>query len=289
MAPMTFLQAVFAHSLLLYALLAAFLASIVSGVVGSYVVVKRISFIAGSISHSVLGGIGIALWLQKARGIAGATPLIGALIAAILSALIIGFVRLTYREREDSVIGALWTIGMAVGVLFISQTPGFNVELTNFLIGNLLWVSTSDLWILAGLDFLALVLIIPLHKQLIAICFDEEQARLQGIPVRRLYLLLLVLIAISVVLLTQVVGVLLVLTMLTIPAAIGNLFTGRLSQMMTFAIVLSILFSFVGMWLAYDFDWPPGATIALLTGLAYGVLLILKGPFLRLTRRQMAG
>jgi len=281
---MSFLEAVFSHNLILFALLGSFLASIVSGTVGSYVVVKRISFLAGSISHSVLGGIGVALWLQKRHDVEWMTPLIGALIAAIISAILIGFIRVKFREREDSVIGALWTVGMALGVLFISATPGFNVELTNFLIGNLLWVTPEDLWILVSLNVLALLLIIPLHKKLLALCFDEEQAKLQGVAVQPLYLLLLVLIAISVVLLTQVVGVLLVLTMLTIPAAIGNLFTRRLSIMMALAMLLSCFFSFSGMWIAYDFDLPPGATIALITGLAYGILLILKKPLLKLTQ-----
>ncbi len=281
---MNFIEAIFSHSLILYALLGSFLAAIVSGIVGSYVVVKRIAFLAGSISHSVLGGIGIALWMQKRHGIEWMTPLIGALVAAIISAILIGVIRVKFREREDSIIGALWTVGMATGVLFISATPGFNVELTNFLIGNLLWVTPEDLWILACLNVVALVLIIPLHKKLLALCFDEEQATLQGVPVQPLYLLLLILIAISVVLLTQVVGVLLVLTMLTIPAAIGNLFTRRLSFMMGLAMLLSCFFSFSGMWIAYDLDLPPGATIALITGLAYGILLMLKRPFLKLTQ-----
>ena len=178
---MNFIEAIFSHSLILYALLGSFLAAIVSGIVGSYVVVKRIAFLAGSISHSVLGGIGIALWMQKRHGIEWMTLLIGALVAAIISAILIGVIRVKFREREDSIIGALWTVGMATGVLFISATPGFNVELTNFLIGNLLWVTPEDLWILACLNVVALVLIIPLHKKLLALCFDEEQATLQGV------------------------------------------------------------------------------------------------------------
>ena len=134
---LSFLEALQANPLLLSAVIAGLASSVVSGIIGSYVVVKRIVFISGSISHSVLGGIGFCLWLERARGVEWASPLIGALIAAILSALIIGWIHLNYRQREDSVIAALWSIGMAVGVLFISQTPGFNVELTNFLIGNI--------------------------------------------------------------------------------------------------------------------------------------------------------
>ncbi len=235
----SFYEALIANPLLLAAVLASFAASIVSGIIGSYVVVKRIVFISGSISHSVLGGIGLCLWLERTKGIEWISPLYGALAAAVISALIIGWIHLHYRQREDSVIAALWSIGMAVGVLFISQTPGFNVELTNFLIGNILWVTPLDLYILSGLDILVILIVACLHKKFLAICFDEEQARLQGLPVNTLYLLLLVLTAISIVLLIQVVGIILVMTMLTIPAAIANLVTGKLSWMMLIAVLIS--------------------------------------------------
>ena len=272
----SFLTALTSNPLLLSAVIAGVAASVVSGIIGSYVVVKRIVFISGSISHSVLSGIGICLWLERARGVEWADPLQGALVAGILSALIIGWVHLYYREREDSVIAALWSIGMAIGVLFISQTPGFNVELTNFLIGNILWVTPSDLYILFGLDIFIVAIVLCLHKRFLAICFDEDQALLQGIPVNALYLLLLVLIAVTIVLLIQVVGIILVMTMLTIPAAISNLFTTRLSFMMMIAMVLGGVLSFAGMGTAYYLDWPGGATIALISGIAYGIALILK-------------
>ncbi len=265
----SFFEALTTNSLLFSALLAGFAASIVSGIVGSYVVVKRIVFIAGSISHSVLSGIGFCIWLERAKGIEGISPLFGALVAAILSALILGWIHLYYRQREDSVIAALWTLGMSIGVLFISQTPGFNVELTNFLIGNILWVSTTDLYVLWGLDVVTILLVVCLHKRFLAICFDEEQARLQGLPVNTLYIVLLLLIAISIVLLIQVVGIVLVLTMLTIPASIANLITTSLSRMMIGAIAISCVFCFIGNGVSYYLDWPTGATIALLAGICY--------------------
>ncbi len=189
----SFLEALQMNPLLLAAVIAGLGASIVSGIIGSYVVVKRIGFISGSISHSVLSGIGLAIWLERTRDIEWISPLAGALGAAILSALILGWIHLYHRQREDSVIAALWAIGMAVGVLFISQTPGFNVELTNFLVGNILWVTYSDLTLLFGLDVFILLLVLCMHKRFLAICFDEEQAKLQGLAVNRLYILLLVL------------------------------------------------------------------------------------------------
>jgi zinc transport system permease protein len=273
---MGFFEALINNPLLLSAVIAGLAASFVGGIIGSYVVVKRIVFISGSISHSVLSGIGLCLWLERAKGITWLSPLYGALIAAILSALIIGWMHLYYREREDSVIAALWSIGMAVGVLFISQTPGFNVELTNFLIGNILWVTPTDLYILFALDLFILVMVFCLHKRFLAICFDEEQAQLQGIPVNTLYLILLVLAAVSIVLLIQIVGVILVMTMLTIPAAIANLFTVNLSRMMIIAVILSCGFCLSGMAAAYHFDWPGGATIALIAGVTYVLSLFCK-------------
>lgn len=269
----SFFEALATNPLLLSAVIAGLAASVVSGIIGSYVVVKRIGFLSGSISHSVLSGIGFSLWLERVKGIDWMSPLYGALVAAILSALIIGWIHLYYRQREDSVIAALWAIGMAVGVLFISQTPGFNVELTNFLVGNILWVTPTDLYILFGLDIFILATVFCLHKRFLAICFDEEQAQLQGLPVNALYLLLLSLTAVSIVLLIQVVGILLVMTMLTIPAAIANQYTSRLSRIMLIAIVISCALCFFGMAIAYHLDWPGGATIALLAGIAYVISL----------------
>jgi len=273
---MSFFQAVIDNPILFAALLAGLAASIVSGIIGSYVVVKRIVFISGGISHSVLSGIGICLWLQRVHGVTWATPLLGALVSSIFAALLIGWIHLHYKEREDSVIAAIWSIGMAVGVLFISQTPGFNVELTNFLIGNILWVTPQDLYFLCGLDAAVLVTVFCLHKRFLAICFDEDQARLQGLPVNFLYLLLLVLTAITIVLLVEVVGIILVMTMLTIPPAIANLYTSRLSSMMFFGVIFSAFFCFSGTMISYHFDWPAGATIALTAGTCYVTIMVMK-------------
>lgn len=282
----SFYEALVHNPLLLAALFAGMAASVVSGIVGSYVVVKRIVFIGGSISHSVLSGIGICIWLERTRGITWVSPLYGALIASVLSAVIIGWIHLNYRQREDSVIAAVWSIGMAIGILFISQTPGYNVELTNFLIGNISWVSKSDLYILWTLDGAVILLALCLHKRFLAICFDEEQARLQGVPVQSLYLLLLILIAVSIVLLIQVVGIVLVMTMLTIPAAIANLMTTRLSRMMLLAILIGCFFCLSGNAAAYYLDWPTGATIALIAGCVYVICMAFSGSGKRANRAK---
>ena len=266
---LTFFEAIQINPLLLYALTAGLLASIVGGIIGSYVVVKRIVFITGSIAHSVLGGIGFFLWLARTQGWEGLNPLYGAFLAAALSALLIGWINLNWKQREDSAIAALWSIGMAIGILFISQTPGFNVELTNFLIGNILWVTPQDLLLLALCDGAVILSVLLLHKRFLALSFDENQARLQGEPTRLLHMILLLLTSLSVVLLIQIVGIILVMTMMAIPAAIANLFTQRLSTMMLLAILFNISFCFFGTYLSYSADWPAGATIALTAGAAY--------------------
>lgn len=276
MEELSFFQALIQNPLLLAAVFAGLLASVVSGIIGSYVVVKRIVFISGSISHSVLGGIGFCIWLERSKNIEWISPLYGALAAAIISALLIGWIRQSFGQREDTVIAALWSIGMAVGVLFISQTPGFNVELTNFLIGNILWVTPQDLVLLSLLDLIIIAIVITQHKRFLAICFDETQAELQKLPVKTLYLTLLVLTSITIVLLIQVVGIILVLTMLTIPAAIANLFTQRLSHMMMIAILIGAAFTLFGTAIAFYLNWPAGASIALLAGIAYVVSITFR-------------
>lgn len=272
----SFLTALQSSSLLQYALLAALLASIASGIVGSYVVVKRIAFISGSIAHSVLGGMGLFLWLQRTKGLTWADPLWGALLAAVLSALIIGWIHLNYRQREDAVIATIWSVGMAIGVLFIAQTPGFNVELSSFLLGNILWVGTNDVIALLLLDGVIVLTTLLLHKKFLAICFDEEQAALQGLSVKALYLLMLVLIALSTVILIQVVGIILAIAMLTLPPTIAGLFAGRLSRIMLLAILCNALFALAGTIIAYEADWPTGATITLVAAFCYLICLALR-------------
>ncbi len=249
--------------------LAGLAASITSGIVGSYVVVKRIVFISGSIAHSVLGGMGLFLWLKRNYDLPWLNPLHGALVAAILSAFLIGWIHLRYRQREDTVIAAIWSTGMAIGVIFVSLTPGYNVELMNFLFGNILWTSKGDLILLASLAGIIVLQTALFHTKFQAVCFDENQARLRGISITKYYLFLLSLVAISVVILIQVVGAILVIAMLAIPAAIASGFSRRLSKMMGAAVLWCALSTTAGLILSYFLNWPPGATIALTAALLY--------------------
>lgn len=264
-----FLTAFSQQTFLQTALVAGLLASIGTGVVGAFVVVKRLTFLAGGIAHSVLGGMGAAVYF-------GFDPFLGALGAAILSALLIGWVRLAWQAQEDTLIGALWAIGMAIGILFIAKTPGYTSDLMSYLFGNILLVPTRELWFMAALDLLLLTVIGLFYRQLLAVSFDEEFARLRGVHVTLHYLLLLVLVAVTVVLLIQVVGLILVMALLTLPAAVAGHYVQSLGAMMVLATLLSALLTSLGLTLAYGPDLPVGPTIILLAGALYLVSALLS-------------
>jgi zinc transport system permease protein len=277
-----FLTALSEQGFLQSAVAAALLASIGCGVMGTYVVVKRIAFIAGGIAHSVLGGMGAAVYF-------GSDPLAGALAAAILAALLIGWVRLQWQAQEDTLIGALWAIGMAVGILFISRTPGYQADLMTYLFGNILLVPRESLWFMAALDIVLLLAVAAYHRQFLAVAFDEEFARLRGIPVTLFYLLLLVLVAVTVVLLIQVVGLILVLALLTLPAAVAGHYVHSLGRMMLLAALLGSLISVSGLALSYQPDLPAGPTIILLAGGVYVASALLTRGIARHRSRRSVG
>jgi len=254
-----FFQVLAGQAFLQYAFAAGLLASLGCGVMGTFVVVRRIAFLAGGIAHAVLGGMGAALYFDL-------PPLLGAIVAALAAAIIIGMVSLRAREHEDTLIGAIWAVGMAVGVLFISRTPGYNSELMSYLFGNILMVTGGDLLLMLILDlFLALVVGV-FFRQLQAVTFDEEFSRLRGLPAELIYLLMLCLAALTVVLLIRVVGLILVIALLTLPAAVAGHWTGSLGRMMGLATLVGAAVTTGGLAISYGPDLPAGATIILLAG-----------------------
>jgi zinc transport system permease protein len=272
-----FLHALARYEFLQLALLAGVLTSIACGIIGTYVVVRRITYIAGGIAHCVLGGMGVARYFQVVNGWGWLQPLYGAIAAALVAAVIIGLVSLKAKEREDTVIGALWAIGMAAGVMFISKTPGYSQDLMSYLFGNILMVSRGDIWLIAALDAIVVAAGVLFFRQLEAVCFDEEFARLRGLNVEFYYLLLLCLAALTVVMLITVVGIVLVIALLTLPAAIAGHFSRRLWQMMALAILFSALLCSGGLALSYAPNLPTGATIVLLAGAAYLATIMFGG------------
>ncbi len=275
-----FFKALMDQPFLQIALAGGLLASFACGIVGSYVVARRITYIAGGIAHCVLGGMGAAYWLQRAQGWEACKPIFGAVVAALLAAVIIGWVSLRAKQWEDTIIGALWAIGMAVGVLFIAATPGYNQDLISYLFGNILMVSAGDLWLIGILDVVIIVIGLGMYKQLLAVCFDEEFSRTRGLSVDAYYILLLCLTAMTVVLLATVVGIIMVIALLTLPVAVAGVFARRLWQVMGLATILSMVFVTLGFAVSYSPELPPGATIIVLAGAVYLVVVIGKA-FLR--------
>ncbi len=276
MAMGEFFQALLQHSFLRHALLAGLLVSLSCGVVGTYVVTRRITYLAGGIAHCVLGGMGVARYMQVVHGWAFLDPLLGAVVAALGAAFIIGWINIHAKERIDTVISAFWGMGMATGILFISKTPGYGEDMMAYLFGNILLVTQSDLLVIAGLDLFIMATALLFHKQFVAVCFDEEFARLRGIHARFFYFLMLALTALTVVLLVSIVGIVMVIVLLTLPAAIAGRFCLRMGSTMALAAGICALLTTTGLALSYTPDLPAGATIIVLTGVVYLATTLLK-------------
>lgn len=252
------------------AIMAGILASISCGIIGVYVVVKRIVFISGGIAHASFGGIGLGYYL-------GINPILGVLPFSIASALSMGWVSKRSRLPEDTAIGILWAMGMSIGIILVSLTPGYAPDLMTYLFGNILTVPSSDIVLMLLLDAIIILVVYSFYKEFLALCFDEEFATVRGVHAERLYLVLLCLIALTIVVLIRVVGVILVIALLTIPAAMSRQFTSNLKKMMLLSIMFGAVFSSGGIWLSYLFDVPSGATIVLVMSAVYLLYALMKG------------
>ncbi len=241
------------------ALMAGLLAAVACGIVGVYVVVKRIVFISGGIAHASFGGIGLGYFL-------GINPIIGALFFSLASGLAIGGITRKSRLPADTAIGIIWALGMALGVVFIALTPGYAPDLMSYLFGNILTVPMSDILLMLALDAVIIGIVAVLYKEYLILSFDEEYATAIGMPVEKLYLLLLAMIALTVVVLIRVVGMILVIALLTFPAAMARQFTHNMKTMMLLSVLFGFLFTLGGLWLSYVLKLPSGATIILLGG-----------------------
>ena len=261
-----------------YALAAGLLAAPAFGLIGTYVVVRRMSYLAGAIAHCVLGGIGAALYFQARYDLSWLSPMFGAIVAALAAALIIGLVSLRCGERIDSVIGAIWVLGMATGIMFLAKTPGY-VDPMSYLFGDILMISRGDLLTIAGLDLIVITLGVLSYNRMLALCFDEEFARLRGLQAEISFLLLLCLTALTIVLMVRVVGIVLVIALFTLPAAAASQFSRRLWQMMIWATLITMLSVIGGLAASYGPDLPSGPAIVMVAGAIY--LLIMVGRALK--------
>ncbi len=261
---------VFQFEFMRNAMMAGLLASVACGVVGVYVVVKKIVSMSGSIAHASFGGIGLGYLLNF-------SPVLGAMFFSLLSALTMGLVTRKTRLPEDTAIGILWALGMALGVIFIGLSTGYAPDLMSYLFGNILTVPAGDLYLMAALDLIILALATAFYKEFLLLSFDEEFGTVVGMPVNGLYLLLLCMVALTVVVLIRVVGMILVIAMLAFPAAMARQFTHDIKKMMVLAVVFGMIFTFGGLWISYVFNLASGATIILLSGLVLLVTYIAVG------------
>lgn len=244
------------------ALAAGILVSLVCGVIGTLVVVNRIVFLAGGIAHAAYGGIGLAFFM-------GWPYVVGTLGVSVVSAGIMAAVTLKARHRADAMVGVIWAVGMAIGVILLDLTPGYNADLMSYLFGSILAVPASDLWQMGAMGVGVVVTVSFYYNDFLAMSYDDEFARLRRVPVTFLYCLLLVMIALTVVMIIRVVGLILVIALLTIPPFIAEKFTGSLRAMMVAASLLSCFFTVSGLWLSYILNLTSGATIILVAAVGF--------------------
>ena len=259
--------------------LVAAIACLLCGVVGTFVVVKRMVFATGGIAHTSFGGVGLAYYLMSVFAVSWFTPILGAILFAVASALIMSIPSVSKKIRGDSVIGVLWSVGMALGVIFMSLVDRSALTPRSFesiLFGDILLVGIEDIKIIAVLTILSLALIVLLFRDLQALTFDETHARLSGVNVTALNMLLYILIALTCVVAMNVVGIVMVIALVAIPAAMANMFSDGLKEMMVASVILSEAMTFFGLVIAIGLNLPPGAIVSVVMGVMFIMAIALK-------------
>ena len=270
-----FIEAVKTVPLIRYVLFAGIVSSLTFGVVGSLVVTRQIAYIAAAIAHSILGGIGASVYFSRVyereygTELVWLTPMFGAMVAGMLSVGLIGWVTLRFKEREDTIIGAIWAFGMATGLLFLHYSPGKAVNLESFIFGNILLTSRSDVIATLILGAVVLILVGLFYHKLVAVCFDEEFARLRGVSSKAYYFLLLGLTAVSVVLMVRLAGIILAQALIILPAATASRFSRKLWVIMLIAIAITMVCNTGGLAFSYELDVPTGPFIVLIAVAIY--------------------
>jgi len=242
------------YKFIVNSLLAGILASISCGIIGTYIVTRRMVFLSGGITHASFGGIGIGYFF-------GFNPVISAAIFGILSALGIEYVSKRSNIREDSAIGILWSFGMAIGIMFVFLTPGYAPNLMSYLFGSILTVSALDIWLMLALSVLLILVFSLFYRLILFIAYDQEFARTHQIDVSFFNYLLISLVALTIVLNIKVVGIILVISLLTIPQSIANLFTKNFKNIMLVSVVIALIGAFLGLLISYKINIPSGASI----------------------------
>lgn len=263
------IENIFQYQFMQRAFIAAVLVSVACGIVGTYVVIKRIVSLSGAVSHAAFGGVGLGYFL-------GVNPVLAAIPFSIASAMGIGAIRERVKVSEDTAIGILWSLGMAIGIIFIDLTPGYAPDLFSYLFGSILTINNSDLYIMFILDLVIIATVFLFRREFLAISFDEEFSKVLGVPAEFIYMLLLSLVALSVVVLIKVVGVILIIALLSIPAAISKQFTYDIKKLMLFSVIIGVILTVIGLLLSYIFNLASGATIIVVLGITFAVVSLVK-------------
>lgn len=262
-----FLHDIFNYRFLGHAMLAAVLAGIGCGIVGTYIVSRRLVFMSGGITHASFGGIGIAYYM-------GLNPILGALVFAVCSAIGIEAFSRKGKISEDAATGILWSLGMSIGIIFVFLTPGYAPNLMSFLFGNILLVSTSNLIALGVLDVVLIGLFALCYRVIVYTAFDREFAQSQKIPVKWIGYLMMVLIAVTIVLNITTMGIVLLMSLLTMPVVIAGIFSKNYGWQMFWACVIGTLGVWTGIFISYHHNIPAGATAVATLAILYGLLKI---------------
>ncbi|MGE0089185.1 MAG: metal ABC transporter permease [Bacteroidales bacterium] len=242
------------YNFVVNALLAAIFASITCGIIGTYIVTRRMVFLSGGITHASFGGIGIGYFL-------GFNPIFSAAIFSVFSAIGIEFLSKQTEVREDSAIGILWSFGMAIGIIFITITPGYVPNLMTYLFGSILTVSSIDVWLMFGLSLLLIFIFALFYRLILFVSYDQDFARTHRISVNLINYILISLVAVTIVLNIKVVGIIMVISLLTIPQSIANLFTRVFRNIIWLSVVISFIGVFTGLIFSYWLNIPSGASI----------------------------
>lgn len=274
------IRAIFEYQFLQNAFIASILASVVCGIIGVIVVEKKLVMMSGGIAHTSYGGVGLGYLL-------GFEPIIGAFLFSICAALGIGFIKRKAGGHSDVIIGLFWSFGMALGILFIALMPGYPPDLTSYLFGSILSVTRSDLYLMIILTVVVTLVIFILFSDWKAYLFDEEFAFILGIKTAFLEYLLLIIIAMTIVVLIRVVGIILILALLTAPAAIAGMLTSRLKGRMIYAIIFGNIFCILGLWISYMMNIASGASIVILLVISYFLSYIFKAIYIRVKRKRI--
>ena len=263
------IETILKYNFLQNAIMAAVLASIACGVIGVYIMEKKLVMMSGGIAHTAFGGIGLGYFLKV-------EPIFTALGVSVIAALAVAALKRKAMTDSDLLIGMFWSLGMALGVVFIAMTPGYPPDIASVLFGNILAVSRSDLRLILGLDILVLATVYAFFQAFKAYIFDEEFASVAGVPVRALEYLMYVLVAVTVVVMIRVVGLILVIALLTAPPAIAKQFTYDMKKIMALSVLLGIGFCFTGLWVSYTVRLASGASIVMVAVGAYALVSLVR-------------